>query len=165
LNNDSEPLSGFVVNALEVMQAKKDVAIVGYMLFFADGKLQASGGLIRADGATFHWGDLDNSKSPIYRVARKVDYAPFAAVLIRNSDLIKVSGFDEQFAPAYYEDVDVAFKLRSLGKSVDVASESKVFHFGSKSYGAGKSDLLISLSLSNRQKFRAKWKETLDAEY
>lgn len=165
LNNDSEPLSGFVVNALEVMQAKKDVAIVGSMLFFADGKLQASGGLIRADGAAFHWGDLDSSKSPIYRVTRKVDYTPFAAVLIRNSDLIKVSGFDEQFAPAYYEDVDIAFKVRAIGKYVYVASESKVIHFGSKSYGAGKSDLLISLNRSNRQKFITKWKEALAADH
>ena len=161
LNNDSEPLSGFVVNALDVMQTKQDVAIVGSMLFFPDGKLQASGGCIREDGAAFHWGEFDSAKSPIYRITRKVDYVPFAAVLIRNADLIKVSGFDEQFAPAYYEDVDLAFKVREISKHVYVASESKVIHFAGKSYGANRSNRVLALNQTNKEKFLRKWEEVL----
>ena len=164
LNNDSEPNSGFVINAMEVMKSNDDAAIVGSTLFYADGKLQAAGGMVGSDGTCLHWGDLDSKKSSKYRYTRKIDYAPFAAVLVRNSCLKEVNGFDERYIPAYYEDVDMAFQMRSIGKHVYVSSESTVFHFGSKSYGAGKSDLGAITNQINRKKFLEKWQLTLRAD-
>jgi GT2 family glycosyltransferase len=163
LNNDTEPNSGFVVNALDVMQSNEDAAIVGSTLFSADGTLQAAGGMVGSDGTCRHWGSLDSEKSPSFRYTRKIDYAPFAAVLVRNSELKKTDGFDERFAPAYYEDVDFAFQMREIGKSVYISSESTVFHFGSKSYGLGGNDSLIEKNHANKKKFRDKWRMSLDA--
>jgi GT2 family glycosyltransferase len=164
LNNDSEPNSGFVVNAMEVMQSNDDAAIVGSTLFSADGKLQAAGGMVGSDGTCLHWGDLDSKKSSKYRYTRKIDYAPFAAVLIRNSCLKEVKGFDERFIPAYYEDVDMAFQMRAHGNSVYVSSESMVIHFGSKSYGAGELDLGTRTNQVNKKKFLEKWRATLESD-
>ena len=164
LNNDSEPNSGFVVNAMEVMQSNPDAAIVGSTLFSVDGKLQAAGGMVGSDGTCRHWGDLDSEKSSKYRYSRQIDYVPFAAVLIRNSCLKEVNGFDERYIPAYYEDVDLAFQMRQIGKSVYVSSESTVFHFGSKSYGLGGLDSLIGMNLTNKKKFLEKWRLTLKSD-
>ncbi len=164
LNNDSEPNSGFVLNAMEVMQSNEDAAIVGSTLFSVDGKLQAAGGMVGSDGTCRHWGDSDSAKSSKYRYSRQIDYVPFAAVLVRNSDLKKVNGFDERYVPAYYEDVDMAFQMRQLGKSVYVSSESTVFHFGSKSYGLSGLDSLIGMNLTNKKKFFEKWQLTLKSD-
>ncbi len=163
LNNDSEPNSGFVLNAMEVMESHEDAAVVGSTLISSDGELQAAGGMVGSDGTCRHWGDLDDKKSSKYRYTRKIDYVPFAAVLVRNSELKKIGGFDERFAPAYYEDVDFAFQMREIGKSVYISSESTVFHFGSKSYGLGGNDALIGMNRTNKKKFREKWRTTLES--
>jgi GT2 family glycosyltransferase len=163
LNNDTEPNSGFVANAMEVIQSNDDAAVVGSTLISSDGKLQAAGGMVGSDGTCLHWGDLDSKKSSKYRYTRKIDYVPFAAVLVRNSELKKIGGFDERFAPAYCEDVDFAFQIREIGGSVYVSSESTVFHFGSKSYGAGESDLGSRTNLINKKKFHEKWRVTLES--
>ena len=164
LNNDSEPNSGFVLNAMEVMQSHEDAAVVGSTLISSDGKLQAAGGMVGSDGTCRHWGDLDDKKSSKYRYTRKIDYVPFAAVLVRNSELKRIGGFDERFAPAYYEDVDFAFQMREIGKSVYISSESTIFHFGSKSYGLGGNDSLVGMNRTNKKKFREKWQVTLESD-
>jgi GT2 family glycosyltransferase len=163
LNNDSEPNSGFVLNAMEVMQSHEDAAVVGSTLISSDGKLQAAGGMVGSDGTCRHWGDSDDKKLSKYRYTRKIDYVPFAAVLVRNSELKKIGGFDEIFAPAYYEDVDFAFQMREIGKSVYISSESTIFHFGSKSYGLSGNDSLVGMNRTNKKKFREKWRRTLES--
>ena len=163
LNNDSEPNSGFVLNAMEVMESHEDAAVVGSTLISSDGKLQAAGGMVGSDGTCRHWGDSDDKKLSKYRYTRKIDYVPFAAVLVRNSELKKIGGFDERFAPAYYEDVDFAFQMREIGKSVYTSSESTIFHFGSKSYGLGGNDSLVGMNRTNKKKFWEKWRATLES--
>jgi GT2 family glycosyltransferase len=163
LNNDSEPNSGFVLNALDVMQSNEDAAVVGSTLFSSDGRLQAAGGMVGSDGTCRNWGNLDETKSSRFRYTRKIDYVPFAAALVRSSELMKIRGFDERFAPAYYEDVDLAFQMREIGKSVYISSESTIFHFGSKSYGLGGNDSLIEMNHANKKKFHDKWRMVLNA--
>ena len=163
LNNDTEPNSGFVVNAIEVMQSNEDAAIVGSTLFSADGKLHAAGGMVGSDGTCRHWGSLDSKKSSKYRYTRKIDYVPFAAALVRNSELKKIDGFDERFAPSCYEDVDFAFQMRGIGMSVYISSESTIFHFGSESYCVVGNDSLFGTIGQNRKKFYEKWQATLES--
>ncbi len=163
LNNASEPNSGFVINAMDVMQSNEDAAVVGSTLISSDGKLQAAGGMVGSDGTCRNWGYLDREKSSKFRYTRRIDYVPFASVLIRNSELKKIGGLDERFAPAYYEDVDFAFQMREIGKSVYISSESTIFHFGSPSYGLGGNDSVIGMTHASKKEFRDKWRVTLDA--
>lgn len=164
LNNDLEPNSGFVLNAMEVMQSNDDAAIVGSTLFSPDGKVKAAGGMVGHDGTCLHWGDLNTNKDSQYRYTRKIDYVPLAAALIRNTCLQEVNGFDERYVPDHYEDVDLAFQMRQIGKSVYVSSESTVFHCGSKSNSFVGANSLIGMISTNKEKFRKKWQLTLESE-
>ena len=163
LNNASEPNSGFVLNAMDVMQSNEDAAVVGSTLISSDGKLRAAGGMVGSDGTCRSWGYLDREKSSKFRYTRRIDYVPFVAALVRNSELKKIDGFDERFAPTHYEDVDFAFQMREIGKSVYISSESTIFHFGSPSYGLGGNDSVIEMNHANKKEFRDKWRITLNA--
>lgn len=165
LNNDSEPMSGFVVNALTVMQNDESAGIVGSRLLYSNGTLQESGGIVFSDGSAANYGKGKSPDEASYRSTRKVDYCSGAALLIRNSLLNQVSGFDEMYAPAYYEDTDLAFQFRCLGASTYVSSESIVIHHEGKSHGTNPSDEGKSHQSLNAIKFRDKWNLVLGEHY
>lgn len=66
---------------------------------------------------------------------RETDYISGASVIIRKELWDAIGGFDEQFAPAYYEDVDLAFQVRERGYRVVYQPESEVVHFEGISEG------------------------------
>ena len=79
--------------------------------------------------------------------------------MIRNDLLNQVGLFDDNYAPAYYEDLDLSFKFRTLGYEVWVCAFSRVVHHEGLSHGAD-TDLLVEI---NRKKFYSKWEiELLD---
>ncbi len=46
---------------------------------------------------------------------RAIDYGSGAALLIRRSAFEAVGGFDPIYEPAYFEDVDLSFRLKLAG--------------------------------------------------
>ena len=93
------------------------------------------------------------------RFSRQVDYCSGAGVLIRNDLLNQVDLFDERFAPAYYEDTDLSFKLREIGYEVWVCHSSRVIHREGLSHGNN----AIILANTNQDKFITKWEAVLKA--
>ena len=165
LRNGTEPLDGFAINAFEIMQTNNNCSIVGSRLFFPDGRLQASGGIVSRFGDTIQFGEYDETQAELYKVTRKVDYAPLSAGLIRNSDFRKVDGFDEDYGFGGFEDVDLAFKLRSIGKSTFVSSDSNVINHGSE-FKIGEITFFGSqVNYSNKFIFREKWNDVLKSGY
>lgn len=165
LKSTTEPVDGFLINALEIMEAKNDCSIVGSRLFFADGRLQASGGIVSRFGDAIQFGELDESQSRLYQISRKVDYAPLAAGLIRTSDFIEVEGFDEDYGLGGYEDVDLAFKMKSIGKTIYVSSDSLVINYGSEFKIEGSVSFGSQVDQSNKIKFKEKWTDVLKGGY
>ena len=66
---------------------------------------------------------------------KEVDYISGAAILIPRKLWEQIGGFDERFAPAYYEDTDLAFEVRKAGYRVVYQPRSKVVHFEGISNG------------------------------
>ena len=165
LKSTAEPVDGFLINALEVMEARSDCSIVGSMLFFPSGRLQSSGGIVSRFGDVIQFGELDETHADLYRITRKVDYAPLVAGLIRKSDFIEVGGFDENYGVGGYEDVDLAFKMRSIGKNSYLSSDSIVINHGSEFNSDGVSPFGSQVDPSNKAKFREKWNDVLAAGY
>ena len=165
LRNTTEPVDGFLVNALEAMEARKDCSIVGSRLFFSDGRLQASGGIVSRFGDAIQFGESDESHAKLYQISRKVDYAPLAAGLIRNSDFIEVGGFDEDYGVGGYEDIDLAFKMKSIGKTIYVSSDSIVINYGSEFKIEGCVPFGSQVDQSNKSKFTKKWNAVLKGGY
>jgi glycosyltransferase involved in cell wall biosynthesis len=65
-----------------------------------------------------------------------VDYASGAALAIRAELWRKVGGFSPEFSPAYYEDTDLAFKVREAGLQVRYAPLARVIHHEGVSNGS-----------------------------
>src|SRR3954452_5308920 len=70
-------------------------------------------------------------------------------------------GFDERYAPAFYEEFDLAFEARRAGFKVLYQPRSEVTHLGSASYGAEMRD---QQSLRNHAKFCLKWAAELEKQ-
>ncbi len=77
--------------------------------------------------------------------AIQVDQAAAAALMIRRDAYDEVGGFDEQFYPAWYEDVDFCLRLKASGWEVYFAPDAKFLHEGGYSADAmGSQDFLHS---------------------
>lgn len=67
-------------------------------------------------------------------VSREVFSASGSAAFFRKNALIEVGGFPEDFT-AYFDDIEVGFKLRKAGYVCWYEPQSKVLHHGSASHG------------------------------
>jgi len=69
--------------------------------------------------------------------------------------------FDSIYAPAYCEDVDLAFKVRKAGWSVLYQPFSKVVHFEGVSSGTDPTNGVKAYQVINSKKLFARWKDFL----
>ena len=164
LNNDTEPLPGFLDALLKVADSNRDIAIVGSRLIFPDGQLQESGSIIWGDGTGHNYGRGGRADGPEYQMVREVDYCSGASLLVRNDFFISTGGFDHRYAPAYYEDVDLAFTARELGFRVLVAPQSVVIHHEGGSHGTNIFSGIKASQVINHQKFCEKWSQALKSQ-
>jgi GT2 family glycosyltransferase len=159
LNNDTEVQDGFMDLCLDVMVSNPKAGLVGSTLHFADGTLQSCGGIVWSDVFITDFGRGSTPSGIEFSFSRQVDYCSGAGILIDNEALKIIDYFDEIYAPANFEDTDLAFKMRSSGYEVWVASSSRIIHYEGISYG---SDVdRRALANLNREKFRNKWSEVL----
>ena len=110
LNNDVT-LAPHTLRVLAAhLNARKSTAAVGARLVDEHGDLQEAGAVVFKDGGALQFSKIWGSTSPLFRYVRRVDYASAACLMVRS--LLLAGGFDEQFRPAYYEDTDLAMRLR-----------------------------------------------------
>ena len=64
-----------------------------------------------------------------------VDYCSGAAILVRRDLFDAVGRFDQRYAPAYYEDTDLAFAIRAAGYRTIVEPRAVVMHHEGVSHG------------------------------
>ncbi len=158
LNNDTEPTARWLDELLHVFANFDDVGLAGSKLIYPDGRLQEAGGIIWGDGTPWNYGRLGNAADPKYCYTRQADYVSGAALMIPTALWKKLGGLSEEFRPAYYEDTDLAFKVRDAGLRVVYAPHSVVFHFEGISNGTSTSSGLKRFQEVNRPKFLRKWR-------
>jgi GT2 family glycosyltransferase/glycosyltransferase involved in cell wall biosynthesis len=158
LNSDTLVTPGWLTALLQTIKNYPRCGAVGSKLVHPDGKLQEAGSIIWQGGTTSGYGRGADPLQPEYCYVREVDYCSAACLLVRKDLFTSVGGFDDRYAPAYYEDADVCLSIRQAGYKVVYQPNAVVFHveFGSSDGGQG-----IALQLRNRDRFIAKWASLL----
>jgi GT2 family glycosyltransferase/glycosyltransferase involved in cell wall biosynthesis len=161
LNNDTCPLPGWLDSMLQIFDQQSNAGLVGSKLVYPDAQLQEAGGLIWADASGTNCGKFQCADHPDYNYMRPVDYCSGASIMIPKQLWDQIGGFDERFAPAYYEDTDLAFVVREQGFEVLYQPTSEVIHFEGVSSGTDLSSGAKKYQVINQSKFKEKWSEQL----
>jgi GT2 family glycosyltransferase len=161
LNNDTEPLVGWLDELVAATSRFARAGMVGSRLIYPDGRLQEAGGLVWGNGEPMNVGNRGNPWNPRFSYARQVDYLSGAALLMPIEVWHEVGGLSQEFAPAYFEDTDLAFKVREAGYTTWYVPSSIVVHQEGLSNGTDVDSTtgLKRFQEINRPKFVEKWRE------
>ena len=161
LNNDTVPQPGWLDALLHTFKTHADAGLVGAKLVYPDGRLQEAGGVVFADGSGWNYGRNEDPTDCRFEYVRDADYLSGAAIAIPRVLFEQLGGFDVRFAPAYYEDTDLAFAVRAAGLRVLYQPQAVVMHDEGTSAGTDLSSGMKSAQVRNQQVFADKWRDTL----
>jgi GT2 family glycosyltransferase len=164
LNNDTQVTPGWLDALLRCFDERIDCGIAGSRLVYPDGRLQEAGGLVFGDGACWNAGRFEPRDALAWRCRRETDYVSGASLLIRRELFQRIGGFDARYAPAYYEDADLAFAVRKHGLRVYYEPASVVIHCEGISAGTDPSRGMKRHQLLNQATFVDKWATELTAQ-
>ena len=156
LNDDTEVEEGWLEALVDCADSDPAIAYVASKLTYPDGRLQEAGAIVWSDGTGWNFGRGDDPSLAQYDYRRDIDYGSAAAVLVRADAWAEVGGFDERFAPSYYEDTDLCFALRARGHRVVYEPRARVVHHERATSAKENQEL-------NRPKFVQKWRDVLEA--
>ena len=157
LNNDTELSDGWLDHLVTGAEADPMVGAVGAKLVYPNGKLQEAGAIIWRDGSGWNYGRGDDPADPRYNYTREADYCSAAALLVRADLFRTLGGFSERYLPAYYEDTDLCFAIRSLGYRVIYEPRSVVVHHEGVTSGKDTSAGMKRFQPVNESKFSQAW--------
>ena len=162
LNNDTEVCGDWLESMIRVFEDVENVGVVGSKLVYPNGMLQEAGGIIWSNASGWNYGRMGNPDIPEYNYTRPVDYCSGASILVEKEIFESFGGFEKDFAPAYYEDTDLCFAVRSqLGLKVIYQPKSQVIHYEGISSGTSTSSGTKRYQDINAVKFNRKWEDVL----
>lgn len=161
LNNDTAVQPGWLDALLETFERHRDAGLVGAKLLYPDGSLQEAGGILYADGRGGNYGRFDAALDPRYTHVRDVDYCSGAAIAIRKDLFERLGKFDDRYRPAYYEDADLAMRVREAGLRVLYQPRAVVIHFEGITSGTSEASGVKAYQVRNRDIFLERWRDTL----
>ncbi len=161
LNNDTEVTDGWLDNLYQTFSDFPGTGLAGSKLIYPDGTLQEAGGIIWRDGSAWNFGRNQDASLPVFNYAREVDYCSGASIMVPRKIFDDMCGFDERYLPAYYEDTDLALKIRQSGHRVIYQPLSTVIHHEGVSSGTDLTQGAKAYQVENQKKFFERWKEVL----
>jgi GT2 family glycosyltransferase len=156
LNDDTEVSAGWAEAALACFNDPSVAAVAPLVLFWPGGGLGEA--RIDSAGDRYFLGGVAGKRghgrrlSAKYLQRRKVFGASASCAFYRRQALLQARGFPESFG-AYFEDVDLAFRLHWAGHEVMYEPESRVLHHVGASYGEAAGELLEQQALNEERVF------------
>ena len=126
LNNDTRVEPGFLTPLVRPIQEGRCACTAGKILSWDGGEVHFGGGGTNFHGIAFQdgMGSRDDGR---FDTAKETLFGCGASMAIRRETFLDAGGFDEGFF-AYYEDVDLGWRLWVLGERVLFVPESRVYH-------------------------------------
>ncbi len=164
LNNDTQVQAGWLEALYQTFSTHQNVGLVGAKLVYPDSRLQEAGGIVFADGSGWNYGRFEDPNDPRFNYVREVDYCSGAAIMIRRDLFQRFNGFDVRYKPAYYEDTDLAFRVREIGLRAMYQPKSVVVHFEGITSGTDTNSGTKRFQVINQEKFLTRWKDILPSQ-
>jgi len=162
LNNDIQVTENWLSPLIETFKEFKDVGLVGPKIIYPNGYLQEAGTRINRDGSTQLIGLDQDPNLPRYNYIREVEYCSGACLLVKTSLFQALGGFDAIYQPAYYEDADMNFRIRTQGYKIYYNPNSTVIHHLSVSSNAQLGSYKMMMIQQNKRKFVQRWQGKLE---
>ena len=165
LNNDTLVQDGAIDALADTFEAHANVGLVGAKLYFEDGSLQEAGGIVWSDGSALNHGRGDDPRKPEYNYVRDADYCSGAAIMLPRALWRELGGFDSYYVRAYYEDTDLAMRVRDAGYRVLYQPFARIVHSEGGTSGTDLSRGEKRYQAENRLRFRDRWRQTLESRH
>ncbi len=153
LNNDTVPQPGWLDALLRTFAEQPGTGLAGAQLLYPDGRLQEAGGVVFSDGSGWNYGRGESPADPRFGYLRDADYASGAAIAIPRALFASLGMFDARYAPAYYEDTDLAFAVRAAGLRVLYQPAARVIHDEGATAGTDTASGAKAFQVRNRERF------------
>jgi GT2 family glycosyltransferase len=134
LNNDTEPLPGWLQALAAYAHEHREAEVVGAKLLYPTGSVQHAGVVIGQDGYPHNLYAGLPGEHPAVNRSRRLQAVTGACILVTRRAFERVGGFD----PAYVnslEDVDLCLRIGAEGGEVHYCHEAVLTHLESASRG------------------------------
>ncbi len=132
MDNDVTIRSRGWLNGLATpLETHPDMAMTGPKLVypFAPHAIQFAGGAVTPGGRVVFLGRGEPRDHPAFNAPRDVQCFISACCMVRRTAFMQAGGFDEWFNPVEYEDIDLSYRLRSLGYRIRYLPAVEMLHF------------------------------------
>ena len=163
LNNDTTVTAGWLEALIATFKDFPGAGMAGAKLVYPDGRLQEAGGAIWRDASGWKYGKFDDPDHPRYNFAREADYCSGACLIIARELFERLGRFDVHYTPAYYEDTDLAFKVRHAGHRVIYQPRARIIHHEGLTSGRDNKAGVKAHQATNKTKFQTRWGDRLRA--
>jgi O-antigen biosynthesis protein len=164
LNNDTQVLNGWLEPMVSLFWQSPDTGAVGAKLLYPDGRLQEAGAIVWQDGSGWNFGRQEDPTDPMYNYVREVDYCSGAALMVEREVFVALRGFDARYAPAYFEDTDLCFRLRRIGLKTLYQPAAQIVHHEGISHGRDTAVGVKFYQVANQRTFVNVWADVLGRE-
>ncbi len=128
LNNDTKVDKGWLIELLKPIHNDSEIICSGSKVLSFDGKkIDFAGAMINFEGKGFQIDYGVDREKDTHHVVKFLPFVNGGAMLIQRDIFLRAGGFDEDFF-AYYEDVDLGWRLWVLGYKVVFVPTSIVYH-------------------------------------
>jgi GT2 family glycosyltransferase/glycosyltransferase involved in cell wall biosynthesis len=161
LNNDVELGHAAVATAVRRLHSDPRIGAVGGKVVRTHGLLQEAGNIVWRDGSTKGYLRDESPLIPEANFVRDVDFCSGVFLMLRTDVLRALDGFDDTFAPAYYEDADLCVRIILSGYRVVYDPSVLIHHheYGSATSARGP-DAEIGVRRQIFVRKHAAWLET-----